>query len=160
MKSCLVVYYSRTGNTERVASRIASACACDLEPIREARTRAGLPGYLRSCFEAITGKRPALLPGTRNAGDYELVILGTPVWAGRVSAPMRSYVLANRGRFHRTALFCTMGGSGGDKVLDELAALCGRPPVARLVLTDREIAGQRDNEKIGLFARGAAAAPG
>lgn len=160
MKSCLVVYYSRTGITQAVASRIAAECGCDIDPIRETRTRRGLPGYLRSGYEALAGKLPPIESPARNPADYQLVILGTPVWAGRVSAPMRSYLHANAARLPRVAAFCTMGGSGGDKVLDEIAALCGKAPVARLALSDREIGGERDREKIGRFARGAAAAPG
>ena len=83
-----------------------------------------------------------------------------PVWAGRLSSPMRSYIHANAGRFRRLAAFCTMGGSGGETVLDEVAALCGKPLVARLVLSDTEIRQDRDRDKLGLFVRGAAAAPG
>lgn len=157
MKSCLVVYYSRTGNTEGVASRIAADCACDIERIREPRPRDGLSGWLRSVYEVLTGKLPELLPTARNPGDYELVIIGTPVWAGRLCSPMRAYLDAHAAHFRKIAVFCTMGGSGGDKVLDEVEALCGKTPLARLVLTDKEIQGERDREKIGLFERGAAA---
>lgn len=157
MTSCLVVYYSRTGITERIARKLAADCACDIEAIREPGTRRGLPGYLRSIYEALSGKQPALLPATRNPADYELVILGTPVWGGRVSSPMRAYLQANRGRFRHIATFCTMGGSGGDKALNEIEALCGQPAVARLVLTDGEISHERYQEKIGLFARRTAA---
>jgi len=160
MKSCLVIYYSRTGITQEVARRVASACACDVEPIREERTRRGVPGYLRCGYEALARKSPAIMPIARNPGDYPLVILGTPVWAGRLSSPMRSYLEANKARLRQVAAFCTMGGSGGDKVLDEIAALCGKPLLARMVLTDHEIEADRDQEKIGRFIRTAAAAPG
>ena len=34
----------------------------------------------------------APLETARPLGDYRLVILGTPVWAGRCSAPMRSFL--------------------------------------------------------------------
>lgn len=157
MKSCLVIYYSRSGFTERVAKRIAADCACDIERIRDARPREGPLGYLRSIYEALTGTLPPLEPTARNPADYELVIVGTPVWAGRLCSPMRAYLRANAARLPQVAAFCTMGGSGGDKVLDEIAALCGKAPLARLVLSDKEIQGDRDREKIGLFERGAAA---
>ena len=157
MKSCLVVCYSRTGITDGVASRIAADCACDIERIRDPRPRGGLSGYLRSIFEAVTGRLPEVGPAARNPGDYELVILGTPVWAGHVSSPMRAYIRANGDRFGQVAAFCTMGGSGGDKVLDEIAALCNKRLLARLVLTAKEIRLDADGEKIGLFTRGAAA---
>jgi flavodoxin len=160
MKSCLVVYYSHTGITQEVAQRIAAGCACDIEPIRDARPRQGVPGYLRSCYEALAHKTPPIAPMAGNPGDYELVILGAPVWVGRLSSPMRSFLHANAGRLPQVAAFCTMGGSGGDRALDQIAALCGKPLVARMALADREIKGERDRDKIGQFTRTAAAAPG
>lgn len=159
MKSCLVVYYSRTGITQAVAQTIAAACGCDVEPIRDVRPRAGLPGYLRCCHEALAKKTPPIAPTTRNPGDYELVILGAPVWVGRLSAPMRSYLDANAARLPAVAAFCTMGGSGGDRLLDEIAALCGKPLVARLALTDRDIGAGLDRDRIAQFVREAAATP-
>jgi flavodoxin len=159
MKPCLVVYYSRTGITQEVATRIAAACACDIEPVRDVRPRTGWAGYLRSGHEAFACKTPPIAAMARNPDDYELVILGSPVWVGRLSAPMRSYVQANAARFRRVAAFCTMGGSGADKVLDEIAALCGKPLVARMALADREIKSGQDREKIGIFIQAATAAP-
>ena len=159
MKPCLVIYYSRTGITQDVAMRIATACACDIEPIHDVRPRPGWAGYLRSAHEALTRKTPPITPMAKNPDDYELVILGTPVWVGRLSTPMRSYVQANAARFRQVAAFCTMGGSGSDNVLDEIAGLCGKPLVARLALADREIKSGRDREKIGTFVQTATAAP-
>lgn len=126
MRSCLIVYYSRTGITEGVANRIAADCACDIERIRDARPRTGPLGYLRSIYETLTGTLPDLQPAARNPADYELVILGTPVWAGRLCSPMRAWIRANAARLPQVAAFCTMGGSGDDKALDEIAACAAR----------------------------------
>jgi hypothetical protein len=51
-----------------------------------------------------------------------------------------------------------MGGSGGDRALDDIAALCGRPLCARLALTDREIKAGHDADRIAGFVRAAVAA--
>ncbi|WP_413675536.1 flavodoxin family protein [Massilia cellulosiltytica] len=96
MKTCLVVYYSRTGITQEVAQRIAAECACDIEPIRDMRSRRGVAGYVRCCHEAFSHKTPAIAPMSRHPGDYELVILGAPVWVGRLSAPMRITCMRTR----------------------------------------------------------------
>lgn len=122
------------------------------------RKRRGPLGWARSVYEALSAKLPDIRPAIRDPGGYELVILGTPVWAGRLSSPMRAYIHEHRDSFRQIAAFCTMGGSGGDKVIDEIATLCGKRPLARIVLTDKEIQRDRHQDKIGLFARGAAAA--
>jgi flavodoxin len=158
MKPCLVIYYSRTGITRDVATRIATACACEIEPIRDTRPRLGWAGYLRSGREAFTRRTPSIAPMATNPADYGLLILGTPVWVGRLSAPMRSYIEANAALFPQVAAFCTMGGSGGDKVLDDIAALCGKPLVARLALADGEIKAGRDGNSIAEFVRATATA--
>lgn len=153
MKTCLVVFYSRTGMTRVVADAVAKSCGCDIEAIREPRSRAGMLGYLYAGYEAVTKKLPAIKPAIRNPADYDITILGTPVWGQNVSSPMRSYIMQNGNRFNRIAAFCTMGGAGGDKALDGIAALCSKPLAVRLVLTDAQINDQSYLEKVGEFAR-------
>lgn len=97
MQSCLVVHYSRAGTTEGVAQRIAADCAREIVRIRETRPRDGLPRYLRSIYEAVTGKLPEIQPLARTPGGDELVILGTPVWAGHVSQARAKALHIRRG---------------------------------------------------------------
>lgn len=138
-KNCLMVFYSLTGTTQTVAQKIALACDCDIEEILDVRPRTGFFGYLKSGFEAITKTLPAIKPITNRPADYELVILGTPVWASNISSPMRSYIVQNAEYFRRVATFCTMRGSGGNKVLGDIATLCDKRPVAQLALTEEQV---------------------
>lgn len=136
MSRIWVVYCSRSGHTEFVARQIASRCHADLERIQDRSPRQGLVGYLRSSLEAMLGLRTAIERGRRSPGDYDLVILGTPVWFCGVASPVRTWVQRHHTALSNVALFCTCGGSGHAKALDELERLCGRPAVARLVLTE------------------------
>lgn len=139
MRNCLVVCYSRTGLTATVAQEIANLCGADVELIREQRGRTGPLGYLRSVLDSIFHRTPDILPPAKDPADYSLVVLGTPVWAGNMAAPMRSYLQRYRQHFNRIALFCTMGGSGGDRAFNEMARLCGKEPLASAAITDAEI---------------------
>jgi NAD(P)H-hydrate repair Nnr-like enzyme with NAD(P)H-hydrate epimerase domain len=85
-------------------------------------------------------------------GSYDLVVLGTPVWASHVSSPMRSFVRAHAAQFKRIAVFCTQGGNGGPKVLAEIAALCGKDAVATLVLNEADIQHTRYAAQLETFA--------
>jgi flavodoxin len=151
MKSCLVVYYSRTGMTRKMAEAVAQQYGCDIEAIHEPASRDGALNYFRSGYEAITRKTPEIERTVRNPADYALTILGTPVWAGNISSPMRSYILRNKDRFNQVAAFCTMGGSGGDKVLEEIGVLCGKNLVAKLRMTDREIDSDQVPQRVATF---------
>lgn len=153
MKSCLVVFYSRSGMTRKIAGEIAQACGGDVEAIRETGIRAGPLGYFRSGFEALTKKLPAIKPTIKDPAKYRIVVLGTPVWASNISSPMRSYIMQNRNRFNEVAAFCTMGDSGGDKVLNEISELCSKPLSARLLLTDHQIAKREYREQITAFVK-------
>lgn len=137
MSRILVVHYSRTGHTDFVATQIAARCDADIEHIEEPISRKGVLGYLRSAFDTLLGLRPAIQPGRHQPEDYDLVIVGTPVWFWSVSSPVRSWVHRHQAALRNVAVFCTCGGSGQTHVLDELERLCGHPALARLALTER-----------------------
>ncbi|MYN11377.1 flavodoxin family protein [Pseudoduganella aquatica] len=153
MKLCLIVYYSRSGVTAKVASALAQACGADLERIEDLRPRSGAAGYLRSAWEALRGRPAQIAPPRHRPGDYHVVVLGTPVWAGHMSAPIRSYIAQQRGQFRQLGLFCTMGGSGGPGVLAAMAALCGKPAAATLCLRQRDVLNGMDQAALAGFAR-------
>jgi len=139
MRRILVVYYSRTGRTRQIAEAIAAQLSADIEPIQDGGQRLGTRGYLRSLLEAIQNRGVRILAPTKNPSDYDLIILGTPVWAHNMCTPMRAYIKAQQQRFREIAVFCTQGGSGGSKVAGQVAESCGRSPVATLVLNEDEI---------------------
>ena len=157
MKTCLVVFYSRTGITQKVANEIAKAADCDLEQIRDVKPRTGWLGYLRSGYEVMTEHLPAIQPVLRNPADYDLVILGTPVWVDNISAPMRRYIADNKNRFNRIATFCTMGGSQGNQALSTMAKLCEKQPIAQLSLNDKQIESQQHLDQVANFVKSLAA---
>ncbi|HEX7642915.1 MAG TPA: flavodoxin [Burkholderiaceae bacterium] len=141
MARILLVYYSRTGITRLLAKDIARRSGCDIEEIREVRSRDGVAGYARSLIDVLSKRHPAIEAPNKNPASYDLVVAGTPVWGSDISSPLRSYLAGNRGKFKRIAAFCTMGGSGGGKALGQLALECEREPVATLVLTHDEVEG-------------------
>lgn len=93
-----------------------------------------------------------IAPATADVANYDLVVLGTPVWASHVSSPMRSFVRAHAAQIKRIAVFCTQGGNGGPKVLAEIAALCGKDAVATLVLNEGDIENKRYAAQLEGFA--------
>ncbi|TWI46802.1 flavodoxin-like protein [Pseudoduganella flava] len=139
MNPYLIVYFSRSGYTRRVAEAIAAGCAADIEELRPLRDYQGIGGYLRAALDTLRLRTPELQPLTHDPSAYQLVLVGTPVWAGHVPAPVYSFLSHHGAQCRRLAAFCTMGGSGGDKVLDKIAELAGKPLAGRLVLTDRDI---------------------
>jgi len=152
MNPCLIVYYSRSGTTAKVARALAQACGADLEEIHDVRPRGGVAGYLRSAWQALR-KAPAPIAAPQHRpADYPFIVLGTPVWAGKMSAPMRSYILQQREHFRRVGLFCTMGGSGGQDVLTAMAELCNKLPVASMSLQHGDVLAERHAQAMADFS--------
>lgn len=135
----LVVYYSRTGHTRQLASEIADRCGADLEEIQEPGSRRGAWGYLRSAWQALRHAAPPIQPAIRSPADYELVVIGTPVWNFGLAPPVRSYARQHAGEFKRVAFFCTEGGSGDRRAFEELSALCGQAPAATVAVTEKQL---------------------
>ena len=149
----LVVYYSRSGCTRSLAEQIAAQYGADIEEIVDRVGRRGVFGYLRSFFEALL-RIPALIePNRRSPRNYSTVIVGSPVWAGQVPSPVRSYLRRNRGRFRRVAFFCSHRGSGYRRMLHQMALLSGRAAVATLALAEADVAQRQHMRAVSRFSR-------
>lgn len=152
MKPCLIVYYSRSGVTAKVANELARMCGADLEEIRDTRPRGGAMGYLRSAWQGLRQQPAEIESPHHHPAEYPFIVLGTPVWAGHMSAPMRAYLLRYREHFRHIAVFCTMGGSGGPRVLTAIADLCDKLPSATLCLRQSDVLAQRHAAALAAFA--------
>ncbi|SEQ41522.1 flavodoxin family protein [Thalassovita taeanensis] len=139
MTRILILYFSRSGTTRAVAQALATRLGADIEELREPRARTGIAGYLRSAWEALKQRHVQLTPPTRRAEDYDLVLIGSPTWAGHLCAPVRSWLHTAKPDIRRYAGFVTQGGSGAEKVLAEMQTQLGTPPEATLILTAGQV---------------------
>lgn len=152
MKLCLIVYYSRTGVTAKVANTLAQACGADIERLQDLRPRDGAAGFLRSAWQGWRKLPGEIAPAQRRPADYPFILLGTPVWSGQMSAPMRSYILRQREHFRRIGLFCTAGGDDGQDVLTSMAEMCNKLPIASLCLRQSDVLSDHYQQALADFA--------
>jgi menaquinone-dependent protoporphyrinogen IX oxidase len=145
------VYYSRSGTTQKVGKAIAKALTCDIEEIIAPSNRNGFFGYWRSATEARRHTPAEILPAKQNPSAYDLVVIGTPIWAWSVSSPVRAYLLANRGLFADVAFFCTMAETGGTRTFWQMQLLTGKVPRAVMAVTKREAAADAYINRIATF---------
>ena len=111
MSDILCIYYSRTGNTARAMEEIARALDAEAVEIRDGVVRSGWRGAIRSGLDAMKRDCDPLLPfeTERPLSDYRLVIVGTPVWAGRCSSVVRSFLKEHGGSLRNAAYVITRG---------------------------------------------------
>jgi menaquinone-dependent protoporphyrinogen IX oxidase len=135
----LVVFYSWTGPTQQVATRIACLASGHVEQLVDRRNQGGIGGYLRAGLGAKLRFDADLAPTRFDPAEYDVVIVGTPIASGSIAPPVRAYLLAHRGRLRRVAFFSTHGGGGSQEGLREMEALAGVPPLVSLVLRKSDI---------------------
>lgn len=135
----LIVYYSRTGVTKGIAEEISKSMDCDIEEIVDKENRSGIIGYIKSGFEAARNKMTEIETPKYDLANYELLIIGTPVWAGKMAVPVRVYIEQNKDKIPNLACFCTCGSSGIDGTLLGIAESAQVTPLASFGLKSSEI---------------------
>ena len=151
MTHTLIAFYSRTGVTQHIARQLAQRLGADMLAIEDVRPRIGVLGYLRSAIEAMQSRMPDIRPPALDPASYDLVVLGTPVWVGHLSSPMRRFLHDRGAELPRVAFFCTQGGRGAEALFREMQELVGKEPVATCALTDDEVFGEGHAAKIDAF---------
>lgn len=152
----LVVYYSRTGTTRRIAEMLAAELGADIEPICEQGanvSRAGARGYLRSLIDALCRRRVRITPAMHDPSCYEMAVVGSPVWASHASAPALAWLAEHGEQIQHVALFCCLGGHGAGPALKQLADAAHKTPVATCAITTHDLHERLDGDLRQGFAR-------
>ena len=146
----VIVYYSLSRNTKYVTEKMADTLGADMIPLVPKKTYpdSGFKKLFWGGKSAIMGEKPALEPYTFQADDYDCVILGTPVWAGTIAPPLRTFIAENLSALQgkRLAVFvCCSGGPG--KVMEKAKkALEVETVAAELILIDPKDKPSEENE--------------
>ena len=137
MRDILCMYYSRTGATRQAMTEIAQALDAELVELTDGVDRQGARGYLRSGMDAMRRATLPLAPyeTERPLSEYRLVILGTPVWAGRCASPVRA-LLKRRGlELERVAYVLTRKSSRKyEEIYEQMDQYTARPHLLEVSL--------------------------
>lgn len=136
----LIVYYSRTGHTKKVALELAALLAADVAEICCPRYRKGGLRYLLAGYDSVQGRLPHIeIPPELNAG-YDLVVVGSPIWTSHPSLPIRALLSAKPNLPARVALLLVHGDhSPPERAIKEVGALLPVPLEASLVLKSKDV---------------------
>lgn len=151
MTRVLVAFYSRSGTTRKVARQIATALDADVLAITDLQPRTGALGFMRSVVEAMRARLPPIGPVRLDLLDYDLVVLGTPVWAGHLSSPMRRFLHDHGRELSSTAFFCTMAGNSPAHAFTDMRELLDRDPLATCAIGTKEVSGNALDAALSAF---------
>jgi flavodoxin len=141
-RSTLVVYYSLSGNTARVAKDLAKFLDADVESVRDTEHGVGFMGYLKAAINAARGVPARIGPLSRSPRDYALTIVGTPVWVGRMTPAIRAWLQRCRPELGRVAFFVTSGNTDAEKVVPAMEQIAGHGGIAFTGFNAKELADQ------------------
>jgi flavodoxin len=135
----LVVYYSLDGNTRLMAAHIASATGAaqlELKPADPVPDR-GFRKYLWGGKQVLMGAAPELEPLAVDPAAYDVLFIGTPVWAGSHAPALRTFLRDVSLAGKTIALFCCHGGGGPARTFKRMrAALTGNRVIAENAFRD------------------------
>lgn len=127
----LVLYASRTNNTERVARQIQTILDCDILEVEpqtpyEDDYNAMLERSQEELAAIRQGNYPAIKTTLENFDNYDIVFIGYPIWYSSMATPMQAFLHEHAAKLadKRIALFATSGSSGILTSVNEARSLC------------------------------------
>lgn len=145
-----VIYYSLDGNTKFTAEKIADKLGADLIQIIPAKEypKGKVSKYFWGGKSATFGEAPKLEAYDFDQNQYDLVILGTPIWAGTFAPPLRTFIRENKLMGKKIALFACCSGGATEKCFEQLKKETGNSNVlSTLRLIDPLKGNQADADK-------------
>jgi flavodoxin len=113
-----IIYNSYSGNTRRVAERLCAACGGELIGVQSKKYSFRLFAYTIGCYRAIKGMSDPIEPAIIDVSSDELIIIGTPVWAGRPTPAINGAIAALEGcRGKSAVIFATCGRNKGNSLV-------------------------------------------
>ena len=77
----LIIYYSYTGNTKKIAEALCAEDPADIAEIRDVKRPGKIKAYVAGCFAAMRGKCGRIEPLGVDMAGYERLVLLSPIWA-------------------------------------------------------------------------------
>jgi len=140
--SVCIIFHSETGTTRAVAQRLAAATDGDLVEVRDLAGYSKVGMYLKGAPRALRSELAAIEPALIDVSGYDIVVIGSPVWAGNPTPAINAAVAALQGIEGKAAVvFCTSHGLPG-KTLDRMRAMLvdrGAKVRGAVSLTDRDL---------------------
>lgn len=152
-KKILIVYYSRTGATKKIAEYLRTMLSCDVEEVIDRKIRKGILAFFCAGKDAILRNTTSIHEVKLNPEEYDIIIIGSPVWASHVVPAVRTYIGKYKEKFKKVAFFCTHTSKAGkaNKIFSDMEFLCGKKPIGQLKILKKDLESKEIQEKLGIF---------
>lgn len=126
MNKTLVVYYSHSGNTKKLAERIAGLVNADLLELvpKQAYPKDYSTVVEQAKKEIRAGSYPELKNNLSDIGQYDVILAGTPNWWSTMAPPVGTFLKDCDLTGKKVAVFATRGGGGFGHIEHDFKILC------------------------------------
>ena len=148
----LVVYYSRTGLTRKIAALISTKLKVNLDEIIDDKDRSGAIGYMTGGKDAMK-KILTKISHAEDPREYDLIIIGGPVWAWTICPAVRTYLDQNADalKIKKVAFFATQSSDGADKAFKAMEDILREKPIATLTINGKDFRSELHSQKTDSF---------
>jgi flavodoxin len=143
-----IIYYSFSGITRSIAEKIQKGCGGDLVEVKSKEHYSRLTAYTKGSYRAMKGECDPIEPETIDVAAYDLIVIGSPVWAFKATPAINAAIAALKGcNGKKAVIFATCGSSAKDTLpnLKKALELKGVTVLEEYLFTRKEI---EDNQKI------------
>jgi len=117
----LVVYFSRSGNTELLAQEIAGYYQAPLLPLKAAAYPMGAQGLFNAVLDAQE-KKAVISPEKIDLSAYDTLFIGAPIWRYSPAPPVWQFIENNQLMNKKVVLFSTFNSGFKQEYIDEFQA--------------------------------------
>jgi len=143
----LVVYFSLTGSTEFVAKIISEQLNADLCEVVDKKHKKGKLIYLKGGAAAFREKLTKI-EVNKSIENYDLIIIGSPIWAGKITPAIRTFLSQNDFYQKKGAFFVTIGGDKPKKSIENMRRTTGFSSVVKELAISNTIEDKKEVEKM------------
>jgi NAD(P)H-dependent FMN reductase len=120
----VVIYYSFTGNNKQLANELQRRLRCDDLEVKDVRKRT----RLTILADTIFARKPAVRWPQRDLRQYDAAVLVAPIWAGRIAAPLKTFIAEQKDALPHFAFISLCSGVPGqpERIAAQLQSLTGR----------------------------------
>ncbi|MCM8818058.1 MAG: flavodoxin domain-containing protein [Candidatus Omnitrophica bacterium] len=147
----IIIYFSLTGNTKKVAEKIYKILKTKGIEVSSFRLPSGeKKSFLRQCFEALVGKTYHI-EKTPQIENYNVVFIGSPVWAGKITPIVNSFLkecnLSNKNVFLFTTYGSGFAKSNAMKKFEEIVKEKGGNLIGKIEIQGKKVEQSEDKIK-------------
>ena len=119
-----IIYHSHSGITRGVVEQIQNAVSGVLIEVRPQNQYSSLTVVAKGCYRALRGLSDQIMPSEIDVSGYDLVVLASPVWAGRPTPVMNGAIDALTGNQGKQvfAIVTCKDAKSGDQAIASLTA--------------------------------------